>query len=42
VTVEPGVYFNGKWGMRIEDTVLIKEKGEIEVLTKFSKQLMVI
>jgi len=42
VTIEPGVYLNDKWGMRIEDTVLIKEKGQVEVLTKFSKQLMVI
>jgi len=42
VTIEPGVYINNKWGMRIEDTVLIKEKGEIEVLTKFSKKLLII
>ena len=42
VTVEPGVYLDGKWGMRIEDTVLIKEGKQIEVLTKFSKQLLII
>jgi Xaa-Pro aminopeptidase len=42
VTVEPGVYLDHKWGMRIEDTVLIKEKNEIEVLTKFEKKLLVI
>jgi len=42
ITIEPGVYLDGKWGMRIEDTVLIKENKEVEVLTKFSKQLMVI
>lgn len=42
VTVEPGVYLSGKWGMRIEDTVLIKDKGVIEVLTKFDKKLMII
>lgn len=42
VTIEPGVYFENKWGMRIEDTVLIKEDKRIEVLTKFNKQLLVI
>lgn len=41
VTIEPGVYFEGKWGMRIEDTVLVKENG-VEVLTKFSKDLLVL
>ncbi|VVA43260.1 conserved hypothetical protein [Candidatus Roizmanbacteria bacterium] len=42
VTIEPGVYLNDKWGMRIEDTILIKENKQIEVLTKFSKQLLII
>lgn len=42
VTVEPGVYFNEKWGMRIEDTVLIKNNKEVEVLTKFNKKLLII
>jgi Xaa-Pro aminopeptidase len=42
VTIEPGVYLNGKWGMRIEDTLLIKERGKIEVLTKFSKEPLII
>lgn len=42
VTIEPGVYLEGKWGMRIEDTVLIKEKGEIEVLTRFRKEPLII
>lgn len=42
VTVEPGVYFDGKWGMRIEDTVLIKKNKEVEVLTKFAKNLLII
>jgi Xaa-Pro aminopeptidase len=42
VTIEPGVYLENKWGMRIEDTVLIKENKQIEVLTRFSKQLLII
>lgn len=42
VTIEPGVYFPQKWGMRIEDTVLIKEGGQIEILTKFNKKFLVI
>ena len=42
VTIEPGVYLEGRWGMRIEDTVLIKENKQIEVLTKFSKQPLII
>ncbi|KKQ24521.1 MAG: Peptidase M24 [Candidatus Roizmanbacteria bacterium GW2011_GWC2_37_13] len=39
VTIEPGVYFEEKWGIRIEDTVLVKKDG-VETLTKFSKQLL--
>ncbi len=41
ITVEPGVYFEGKWGMRIEDTVLVKKDG-VEILTKFSKKPLMI
>jgi Xaa-Pro aminopeptidase len=42
VTIEPGIYLDNKWGMRVEDTVLIKENKEVEVLTKFSKQPLII
>ncbi len=35
-TVEPGVYFAGKFGLRIEDTVLFREKPYI--LTKASRE----
>ena len=27
ITVEPGVYVPGQWGIRIEDTVIVGEDG---------------
>jgi len=41
VTVEPGIYIPDRWGMRVEDTVVIKD-GRAEALTKFSKELLII
>ncbi len=41
MTVEPGVYLPGEFGVRIEDLVLIKE-NEIEVLTKSTKELLIL
>jgi Xaa-Pro aminopeptidase len=41
ITIEPGVYIEGFGGIRIEDTVLVTEKG-CEVLTQTSKELRVI
>ncbi len=38
-TVEPGVYFPGKYGLRIEDT-LVMEKGKARILTTAPKQLI--
>lgn len=38
VTVEPGVYLAGKFGIRIEDLAVV-EQGAARVLTKFSKEL---
>jgi Xaa-Pro aminopeptidase len=39
VTVEPGVYLDGKFGIRIEDDVVVTQDG-IENLTGFTKDLI--
>ena len=41
VTVEPGLYIPGLWGIRIEDTVLVK-KNSCEKLTKMDKEIIII
>jgi len=38
ITDEPGVYLRGKFGVRIEDTIVVGRKPE--VLTKFTKDLV--
>jgi Xaa-Pro aminopeptidase len=40
-TIEPGIYFLNKYGIRIEDTILMK-KNEFEILTRSRKDLVVI
>lgn len=40
VTVEPGVYIEGRYGIRIEDLVLVKQKN-VEILSKSPKNLIV-
>jgi Xaa-Pro aminopeptidase len=39
-TIEPGIYFEGKFGIRIEDTVYLKDK--CVVLTKIPKKMVMI
>ncbi len=41
VTVEPGVYLPGQFGVRIEDMVVVRESG-IENLTKAEKKLIIL
>lgn len=41
VTIEPGVYVPGKWGVRIEDVVVVTASG-CEVLMPTDKELVVI
>jgi Xaa-Pro aminopeptidase len=26
ITIEPGVYLEGQWGMRLEDTIIVRGK----------------
>ncbi len=39
VTIEPGLYRPGHWGIRIEDHVVVTESGH-EILTGFTKDLV--
>jgi Xaa-Pro aminopeptidase len=41
ITIEPGVYFPGKWGIRIEDMVAVREGG-CEVLTPTGKDFLAV
>ncbi len=41
ITVEPGVYFPGKWGVRIEDMVTVTARG-CDVLTPTHKDFLAI
>ncbi len=40
-TIEPGIYFEGKFGIRIEDMVVVKN-DVLNVLTDFPKELILI
>jgi Xaa-Pro aminopeptidase len=39
ITIEPGIYFPNRWGVRIEDMVLVTETG-CEVLASGNKELI--
>ena len=41
ITVEPGIYIPGLWGVRIEDMVLVEKDG-CDVLSNISKELEVL
>src|SRR5262249_50976279 len=41
ITIEPGVYFPGKWGVRIEDMVVVTANG-CEVLTPTGKDFLAV
>jgi Xaa-Pro aminopeptidase/Xaa-Pro dipeptidase len=41
VTVEPGIYLENKFGVRIEDSIIIND-GKPMVLNKFTKDLLVL
>ena len=41
ITVEPGIYLPGKFGVRIEDTVRVTADGCVN-LTKSPKELIIL
>jgi Xaa-Pro aminopeptidase len=41
VTVEPGIYLSGRGGVRIEDTLIVRDGG-VELLTPTTKELLVV
>ena len=39
-TVEPGIYLEGRFGVRVEEDVVMKKDG-VEVLTKLDRGIFV-
>lgn len=42
ITIEPGIYVEGEFGMRIEDTIIITSELYSRCLTKFPKNIQVL
>jgi Xaa-Pro aminopeptidase len=42
VTIEPGVYLPGRFGIRIEDLVIVGDDGEVRNLSGFTKELLTV
>ena len=40
-SAEPGIYLPGRFGVRIEDVLILREKG-CEVITKAPKKLIIL
>jgi Xaa-Pro aminopeptidase/Xaa-Pro dipeptidase len=42
LTIEPGIYLQGKFGIRIEDSVIVDSEpyGRARVLNRFTKDLI--
>ena len=40
-SIEPGIYIEGKYGVRIEDLVLVTEDGH-EILNKVEKKYRIV
>jgi Xaa-Pro aminopeptidase len=41
LTIEPGIYLNGKFGVRIEDSVIV-DNGQAKNLNAFTKDLLIL
>ena len=41
-SIEPGIYIKDEIGVRIEDIVIINEKGETEVINKAPKEMIIL
>ncbi len=41
ITIEPGIYLPGKFGMRIEDDVIVQKKGSV-ILTTAPRELVIV